>query len=270
MPALAANARMYAVTPAVEDAWKRLFAWAGEAAGAPLVYVPHAAPSALELLWSRDDLGLAFMCGWPFSRAKSELQAIAAPIPAAARSQGRPVYWTDLVVKADSPFQRLSETYGGRIGWTVDHSQSGFNAIRAYLRNAGEVGAPLYRQVVGPLITPRRVIEAVLAGEIDVGPLDSYWGSLLQAYEAETAVRLRTVEQTSPMPIPLLVASPGITPEVVLRLRRALIGAAADERAAPLLAALRLKGFAAVERQHYGVLRIDAAKAGPAGATPLG
>jgi hypothetical protein len=58
---LVANARMYAVTPAARDLWQRLFAWVAERSGIPLVYVDHAAPAPLETLWSRPDLGLAFM-----------------------------------------------------------------------------------------------------------------------------------------------------------------------------------------------------------------
>ena len=77
------------------------------------------------------------------------------------------------IVRADSEFTQLQETFGGRIGWTVAHSQSGYNAVRHHLLRY-EGPPPLYRDWVGPLVTPRRVIEAVLADEIDVGPLDSY------------------------------------------------------------------------------------------------
>src|SRR5215470_3256834 len=56
---------------------------------------------------------------------------------------------------------------------------------------------PLFAEWVGPLITPRRVIEHVIAGKIDVGPLDSYVHDLLKRNEPEATVRLRTVESTA-------------------------------------------------------------------------
>ena len=133
MTPLVANARMYAVNPAARDLWQRLFAWVAERSGVPLVYVDHAAPAPLETLWSRPDLGLAFMCGYPFARAQPAVQAVAAPLPAHPRCQGRAVYWTDFAVAADGPFRQLADTFGGRIGWTVEHSQSGFNAVRHHL-----------------------------------------------------------------------------------------------------------------------------------------
>jgi ABC-type phosphate/phosphonate transport system substrate-binding protein len=263
---LVANARMYAVTPAARALWRRLFEWTADKAGIRLAYVDHAAPASLEELWSRDDLGLVFMCGYPFARARLRLQPVAAPVPADPRCRGQAVYWTDLVVSADGPHRSLSDAFGGRIGWTVEHSQSGFNAVRRHLLRyrVGREG-PLFRESVGPLVTPRRVIESVLAGAIDVGPLDSYVHALLTRFEPETAARLRTVESTDPTPMPLLVASPNTDSAAVERLRRALLAASADEAMATVLGDLALAGFAAPEPADYAVLLDQAAEAEAAG-----
>ena len=190
---LVANARMYSVTPAVSAAWRALFAWAAGEAGVPLAYLDHAAPAPLEDLWARDDLGAAFMCGFPFASAARKPALLAAPVPSPARYGGAPRYCTDLIVRADSRFARLRDTFGGRIGWTVGHSQSGYNAVRHHL--LGQQGPqPLYTQWVGPLVTPRRVIDAVLDNTVDVGPLDSYVHDLLKRHDPETASKLRVVE----------------------------------------------------------------------------
>jgi ABC-type phosphate/phosphonate transport system substrate-binding protein len=260
---LVANARMYAVTPAVRDLWRRLFDRVAETAGVPLAYIEHAAPAPLEALWSRDDLGLAFMCGYPFAKASPPMQAVAAPVPADPRSYRSPVYLTDFVVAADAPFRSLPDTFGGRIGWTAEHSQSGFNGVRYHLM-AYRMTA-LFRESVGPLVTPRRVVEAVLSGRIDVGPLDSYVHDLLHRFEPETAARLRTVGSTAPAPMPLLVASPGVDPAAVERMRRVLLAAPADADMAGVLAALGLAGFAEPAPHVYRVLLDQAAVAEAAG-----
>ena len=62
-----ANARMYAVTPPVEAAWRELLAAVARDAQVPLTYLPYPAPQPLEVLWSRPDLGAAFMCGYPIA-----------------------------------------------------------------------------------------------------------------------------------------------------------------------------------------------------------
>ena len=248
---LVANARMYAVTPAVKAAWQELFAWVAQESGVPLAYLDHAAPAPLEVLWTRGDLGAAFMCGFPFASAAVKPQVLAAPIPSPPRYSGKPCYCTDLVVRADSAFVRLSGTFGGRIGWTVEHSQSGYQAMRHHLASLRDAH---YAQWVGPLLTPRRVIDALLAGEIDVGPLDSYVHDLLRRHEPETAARLRVVESTEMTPIPLLVASPGVSDDAAARLRSALLSCHAAPELAATREALLLARFAAVDPADYDVL----------------
>ena len=205
---LVANARMYAVTPQVRDAWRALFDWVSRYSGIPLVYVDHAAPAPLEALWSRHDLAATFMCGFPFASATPKPLILAAPISSQPRYRRQPVYCTDFVVRADSKYRNVSDTFGGRIGWTVPHSQSGFNAVRHHLLKYRHGSERLFTQSIGPLVTPRKVIEAVVNRVIDIGPLDSYVRDLLERHKPATAAKLRTVESTAMTPIPPLIASP--------------------------------------------------------------
>jgi ABC-type phosphate/phosphonate transport system substrate-binding protein len=261
-PALIANARMYSITPGVADAWRALFEQVGRRADVPLVYVDHAAPTPLEELWSRGDLALAFMCGFPFAVARPQPLLIAAPVPSLPRYGAQPVYCTDFVVRADSRCIRLSDTFGGRIGWTAAHSQSGFNAVRHHLlRYRHDRSERLFAASIGPLVTPRHVIEAVIEGSIDVGPLDSFAHDLLKLHEPDTASRLRAVEHTMMTAIPPLIAAPLTPPCVVERLRRALFTVATEPMARSVLAKLLLAGFVQVDVTKYEQLLTQASKA---------
>ena len=264
MTTLVANARMYAVTPAVAAAWRALFDWLARESGVPLRYLDHAAPAPLEALWARDDLGAAFMCGFPFAMATRKPRLLAAPVPAPSRYDGRPQYCTDFVVRADSAFARLRETFGGRIGWTVAHSQSGYNAVRHHL--LGHQGAaPLYRSWVGPLVTPRRVIDAVLAQEIDVGPLDSYVHDLLRRHDPGTASHLRIVESSAMTPLPPLIAAHAVDDETVSRLRRSLLACGSEPETRAMLDALLIARFEPIDASVYGILQSWAQEADAAG-----
>ena len=254
MTSLVANARMYSVTPAVKAAWQTLLGWVAQASGVPLAYVDHAPPAPLEALWARPDLGAAFMCGFPFAAAVPRPQLLAAPVPAPPHYQGKPVYCTDFIVRADRPFMRLSETFGGRLGWTVVHSQSGYNAVRHHL--LGRADARF--EWIGPLVTPRRVIEALLSGAIDVGPLDSYVHDLLKRHDPEFAAKLHTVESTAMTPIPPLIASPATDEDAAARLRAALLSCHAEPALAPTLDTLLLLRFAEVAPADYQPLLLQA------------
>jgi ABC-type phosphate/phosphonate transport system substrate-binding protein len=249
---LVANARMYAVTPPVAAAWRELFLWVGQRAGVDLQWIDHAYPAPLGELWSRPDLGCAFMCGWPFAQSDPQPKLIAAPVPSPARYGGRPVYFTDLVVRGTADFRTLDDTFGFRLGYTVEDSQSGYNAPRHHLlKFRSSLRPTLYKEVVGPLVTPRRVIEALLDNRIDVGPLDSYVHDLLKKHDPALARQLRTVATTDAAPIPPLVAAPGCDDAVVERLRNALLDVEKRPELGKLKDALALKGFAAVPREAY-------------------
>src|SRR5579862_2806441 len=159
------NARMYAVTPEVEAVWRALLEHICRDADVPLRYVPYPAPQPLEDLWRRPDLGLAFMCGFPIAMQLAPVVPIAAPIPRAQWAGGQAVYRSDLIVREGSPYRKLEDTFGGRAGWTVSHSQSGFNAFRHELLAHRSPERPaLYREMHGGLVTARNVLDAVREG----------------------------------------------------------------------------------------------------------
>ncbi|MEO5771307.1 MAG: PhnD/SsuA/transferrin family substrate-binding protein [Burkholderiaceae bacterium] len=265
-----ANARLYALNAQAAGSWRTLFAAVGERADIALEWVEHPAPRSLFELWQRTDLGCAFVCGYPWvswSGADRPV-ALAAPRPSNPRSEGRAVYWSDIVVRADAPFERLDDLFGRRMAWTVSDSQSGYQALRTLLAERS-CGRPLFSATVGPLVTPRRVVEAVLAGEADAGPLDSYWHDLLRRHEGALAARLRVVARTPPTPMPLLACAGTMPADARERLIDALVEVSARDDLAALREHLQIEGFARVDGAAYELLAQRAAQADRTGYTCL-
>ena len=244
-----ANARMYAVTPEVESVWRELLERLAEEAEVTLEYVPYPAPRPLEDLWSRSDLGAVLMCGYPIAMQLAPVQPIAAPIPRAPWAAGRAVYRTDLIVRADAPYTQLEDTFGGRAGWTVAHSHSGFNAFRHHLLAYRTPQRPtLYRETIGNLITARNVLDAVRERRIDVGPLDAYWHMLIARHAPQFCEGVRVRSSTALAPMPAFVAAVDVPASAVARLRAAFTGAAAKPWFAELADPLMIEGFAEATR----------------------
>ena len=196
------------------------------------------------------------MCGRPFARARPRPRIVCAAVPSPARYGGRPVYFTDFAVRADSGFARLEDSFGGAFGWTTERSHSGWSAPRRHLlRRYGAPPERLYRKVVGPLVTPRAVIEAVADGRIDAGPVDSWFLDILTRSDPAAAGRIRVVETTPCSPIPPLVADRGIEDAALARMRTAFLGAAHDQAIAVALRSLRVDRFAVPEAAAYLDLR---------------
>ena len=250
-----ANARMYAISPPVAAAWRTLLLWVIVRADVACEIVDYSAPQPLSELWGRKDLGCAFMCGFPLAKATPAPTVLAAPVPSPAAYGGAPIYWTDFVVRADSPIQELIDIFGRRFAFTTEESQSGYQAPREFFAPYARLhGGTLFAAAVGPLVTPRRVIEAVLEGSADAGPLDSYVHDLVRAHEPALAERLRTIAKTAPTPIPALVAAPGIAPGDALRLRTALLAVGRAPELAQVRTTLLLEGFVSVPVERYGEL----------------
>ena len=250
-----ANARMYSATPSVKADWKQLLAWVLQRAGKSWEVIDYDAPAPLSMLWARNDLGLVMMCGLPFAQRPERPALIAAPVPTAARYGGQPIYFTDIVVRADSPFQTLEDTFGGVIGYTLVDSMSGGVALRCHLEASRTPQRPrLYRKTVGGFVNARYVIEALVAGTIDAGPLDSYYHDLLVRNDPVFAAQVRRVASTAAIPIPPLVATTGLSEAELSRLRTALLAVGTAPELTALLERLQLSGFALADPESYKVL----------------
>jgi ABC-type phosphate/phosphonate transport system substrate-binding protein len=257
-----ANARMYSVSPEVAALWGRLLAAIIEKAGVRVSLIDHPEPQPMEALWRRTDMGAVFMCGLPFSRAEPQPVLVAAPVPSPPEFEGRAQYWSDFVVRADSDFHTVAETFGNRIAFTVPHSQSGCVAALTYFMStqgcapatglaSTDANAPLYREIITPTVTPLGALSAVVQGAADVAPIDSYALRLVQKYRPELTSQVRIVGQTSPTPIPPLVASN----TDVGTLRSAFLEAHQDATMRSLMDELLLQRFTLPDPKSYAILR---------------
>jgi ABC-type phosphate/phosphonate transport system substrate-binding protein len=247
-----ANARMYSVSPQAAGLWRALLCGLIEHAEVDIRVLEHAAPAPIDELWQRRDLAAVFMCGLPFSRSEPRPALLAAPVPSPADFGGLPQYWSELVVRKDSAFASVEDTFGGKIALTVPDSQSGCVAALYYLTTHAN-RFPVYREVVTPQVTPLGAMCAVIDGIADIAPIDSYAYCLLQKYRRDLTSQLRVIGRTGRTPIPPLVASQAALP----RLQSAFLEAHQIPSLAPLMADLLLERFVLPDPASYDALRAN-------------
>ncbi len=261
-----ANARMYSVTPAAAEAWRAVIGWASREAGVPVEFVEHAPPKLLSDLWARDDLGCVQMCGLPASRRTPAPTVLAAPQPSLPRYGGKAVYMSDIAVKADSRFRALEDTFGGVAGYTLKDSQSGYYAFRTLLLTKYPQAG--YRKIVGGLLNPRGVINALAEGEIDVGPLDGYVFDLIRAGDPQFASQVRVIASTDPTPMPPLVATAPLSQEQVKKVRSAFLRVHEEPSLSSSLKAILVERFVVPDLEVYDETRRRAERVEEAQAWP--
>ncbi|MEO7710501.1 MAG: PhnD/SsuA/transferrin family substrate-binding protein [Caldimonas sp.] len=254
--------RMYNAGPRAAAAWRALFERVFIELALDVRVISHGWPDPIETLWQRPDLCGDFMCGWPFVRSARAMQPIAIPVPSPPRYAGLPRYCSEFLVRADSGWNTLSQTFGHRFGWMAADSQSGFNAPRAYLASFTTAERPnLYAQVQGPLGAPASALDALRAGTVDVIALDGFYLDLSRRHQPERLGGLVTVARTPWTPIPLLVAAPGVDAGVVDLLRTKLVALHRDSSYATLLGDVLLERFVAPDLPAYAQLEAMAAYA---------
>jgi ABC-type phosphate/phosphonate transport system substrate-binding protein len=251
-----ANARMYSLVPAAGAAWRHLFAVLSATAGSELTYLEHKPPAPIGELWRRTDLGAVFMCSLPYSRSVPHLPIVAVPVPAPPAFSGQACNCSELVVRADSSFRTLEDTFGHRVALTGMDSQAGCLALLYHLMAKGGRGA-LYQRVIEPRLTPLGSMTAVVDGLADVAPIDSYAFALAQQYVPEVTSQLRVIERTVPTPMPPIISRQPVAPA----LQSAFLQADKHRAAASVMGLLQVERFVQPDPEIYDVLkrRFDAA-----------
>ena len=256
MTTVLANARMYSVTPAAAGAWRTIIGWATREAGLPVEFVEHGPPKLLSELWARDDLGCVQMCGLPASLRRPSPTILAAPQPSLPRYGGTAIYMSDIAVRADSPFRTLEDTFGGVAGYTLKDSQSGYFAFRSLLMT--KYPGAKYRRIVGGILNPRGVIQALVKGDIDVGPLDGYVFDLIRAGDPAIAALVRVVAMTDPTPMPPLVATALLQQEEIEKIRKAFLKVHAERSLDEACRILLIERFVVPDLSVYDVTKCRA------------
>ena len=170
-------------------------------------------------------------------------------VPADPRAAGRPVYFADVVVRADDAAAGVADLAGRR--WTCNdpESLSGWKSMLARLAEAGRERDPhaFFSRVIASG-SHRASLELVATGEADASAIDSNALALKLRDDPALAARLRVVETWGPLPIQPILAAPDTPPADLAGAAQALLDLDADS---PPLAAAGFRGFARVGPDFY-------------------
>ena len=133
------------------------------------------------------------------------------------RYAGRPVYFTDVVVRHDHPARRFADLRGPAWAYNNEGSHSGYNVVRHHLLELAETRGFFGRVILSG--AHQRSIQMVLDGAIDASGIDSAVLELETARRPELAAALRTIAVIGPSPIPPVVVARGLDPSLRARLR---------------------------------------------------
>lgn len=202
-----------------------------------------------EALLDRGELHGAFVCGWHYAArlgGPRELRLVGAPVLAAPRYRDRPIYFSDIVVAADSAFRSLDDLCGATVAFNDRDSHSGYNVLLERVRG----DAPFFAQAVESG-SHTASMALVSAGRADCAAIDTTVLDLTLAQRSGQDPGLRVIETLGPSTAPPIALHGQVPRDTAERIEEALVTMHHSERGRAVLAAGLLARFDRVTASDY-------------------
>jgi phosphonate transport system substrate-binding protein len=223
--------------------------------------------------FERGEADLGVICGLPYvwmadrHRHPSPVEPLAAPVLHGARYGGRPIYYSDVVVRHDSPITCLEELRGRSWAYNEPASHSGHTVTLYSLVAMGAQPGFLGRVVEAAF--HQRAICMVAAGAVDAAAIDSQVLAIEFRDHPQLADRLRVIGAFGPSTIQPVVASSGLHSRLKDQVRELLAGLTDDPLARPVLDYGLIDRFTAIGDAAYDDIRAMLATIEAAGWTSI-
>jgi phosphonate transport system substrate-binding protein len=199
----------------------------------------------------------AWVCGLPYVELVdgliSALTPVAAPVLQGARFSSRPVYFSDVIVAARSPYRSFDDLRGGRWAYNEPGSHSGYLATLHRLATAGEDTGFFSTWIEAGY--HQASIRMVAAGDADGSAIDSQVLAVALDLQPELGEALRVVDSLGPSPIQPLVAAPSVSEEVWRGVRQAVLGVGSTDDERRVLEGAHVERLVAVDDGDYDDVR---------------
>jgi phosphonate transport system substrate-binding protein len=201
---------------------------------------------------------VCFVCSVPFllfaDAGRIDMEVVAAPVLIGERYAGQPVYFSDLVVAADSPYRRFDDLRGGTWAYNEPFSHSGYITMLHHLLSVGEDPGFFGRIVEAGFHAD--ALRMVAAGEVDVSAIDSQVLSIELHDHPQLVQKVRTIGTIGPSTIqPVVASATRLNAAERGTIRAALAAVGDDPVARPLLDGAFVQRFVAADDRNYGDIR---------------
>jgi phosphonate transport system substrate-binding protein len=174
--------------------------------------------------FARGEVEVGFICGLPYVElmrgAEPPVALLAAPVLQGERYQGCPIYFSDVVVRRESPTRAFPDLRGCIWAYNDPGSHSGYNITRYTLVRMGET-----RGFFGCVVEAgfhQEALRMVANGRVDASAIDSQVLAVELRDHPDLAERVRIIDTLGPAAIQPVVAARHVPDSMKDDLRAAL------------------------------------------------
>lgn len=205
-------------------------------------------------LMQQDRWDIAFICGLPFVQLSlsrsNQLQPLVAPVMQASRYQNCPVYFSDIIVNAESEVKTFAQLAGKVFCYNDPGSNSGYNMVLQRLMQASYPSSFFAKVIQSG--SHQRSIRLVIEGLADCSAIDSTVLEQELRDAPELANHLRVIESIGPCPIPPVVAAQRLGSKLIDLLQSALCQPDTELQSA--MAQAQIQRYVAVQSEDYAAI----------------
>jgi phosphonate transport system substrate-binding protein len=199
---------------------------------------------------------VSFLCGLAYielRRLGEPIEPLAAPLLHGRRYDGRPVYFSDVIVRRDSPFRSFADLRGCSWAYNEPYSHSGPGITCHRLVELRQT-----QDYFGRVIEAgwhQRSIRLVQSGAVDASAVDSHVLALARRDHPELDAGLRVIDSLGPSTIQPVVVASWLEAGLKADLRSILLELSANPAGRAVLADRLVERFVAIGDEDYEDLR---------------
>lgn len=243
--------------PIADNLCREIIGWLSAQLEEPVTFIADIHWTERERQFDAGHIDVAWICGapyvWKVDRAETNLELLAAPVAAAARYQDQPVYFSDVLVHQESPYQQFSDLQGATWAYNEPRSHSGYHVVCYALAQRGLRG-DFFGQVIESG-AHRRSLQFILDKVVDASAIDSTVLDMIYAQDHTIQSRIRSIATLGPSPMPPWVIGRHVPAAQRQQLRELLLHLHEDAAGLKILARHQMARFAEVTDQIYDEIR---------------
>lgn len=200
---------------------------------------------------------IGFICGLPYVQLMEQdappVELLAAPVLQGERYGGRPIYFSDVIVRRDSPFRTFADLRGRSWSYNDPDSHSGYGITRYHMVRLGETRGYFGRVVEAGF--HQESIRLVRDGEIDASAIDSQVLAVAMRDAPALAEEVHIIDTFGPSSIQPVVAARSLPDTLKADVQTALLRMHLDAEARSGLSHGLVERFAPVTDADYDDIR---------------
>jgi phosphonate transport system substrate-binding protein len=231
--------------------YKDLMSWIAKKSGMSVEFIQRKKYEEVNDLLEKDQIDLAFVCTGAYIEGHDNfgMELLAVPV-----TRGSSVYYSYIIVPADSPAKALGDLKGKSFAFTDPMSNTGKLAPTYLLAKMKQAPDAFFKKTTYTY-SHDKSIESVSRHLVDGAAVDSLVYDYLERKTPEFTSGTRIIAKSDPYGIPPVVVSRGAPPEMKKRLRDLFLHAHEDPEGKAILSGIMIERFVAGDDAIYDSVR---------------